>query len=474
MSESITIPLNEPEHLYMAVEGVAGTMAANYMLKFNQPVPEAVVRAAVRELITALPRFRGIVERGFWRAHLRILPDDALVDQLFDHAWQCEPQVDAADPAAVERFNNRLLNEPVFLERGLACSFRWIPHAQTPILFMAAHHLMFDGRSAMHALALLTRRLNEDTPIQPVPLEPVPMMDAVRPKHWWQWPAAIMGEARVRGQESALQRGLHLQTFTHNKVPYISTYGVRHHRLAYTNVQLRGAARRLKISMVGLLTMAMSEAFLSLGGGDDKALAVIRQAVDLRPYHLDRANQGPLLGNHVGTFLVCESGHKSLLDRAASVKAQFHAGLERFARRQMGLGIWLGAFATYLGPNLVAYVLLRTLRQGKLPKISCYTTSLGNVGPVLNKPDDKISVVDFIACIPSLTLLHAHMEIGDVVQLPLVWPRSEVSDEQITDYLARLDHALAQLVEAAQALPVATSAPVAPAAPAAATASNGG
>jgi hypothetical protein len=316
------------------------------------------------------------------------------------------------------------------------------------MLFMAAHHLMYDGRSAMHALSLLMRRLNEDRPIEPVPLEPVPMLDAVKPQHWWQWPAAILGEFRVREQEAALQRGLHLQTFTQMQHPYLSTYGVRHHQLALSKTEIRAMARRLELSVVGLLTLAMSEAFLSYGEGDRQALAVIRQAVDLRPYHLDRARQGPMLGNHVGTFLVCESGHKSLKERAASVKAQFQAGLQRYARRQMGVGVWLGGIASYLGPHLVGYLMMRTLRRGKMPKISCYTTSLGNVGGMLNKAGDRISVVDFIACIPSLSLLHAHMEIGDVVRLPLVWPRSEVSDAQIDDYLARLDRALASMTEA--------------------------
>lgn len=452
MVEPTTIPLNEPEHLYVALEGLAGTMAASYMLKFNQPVPEQTVRAVVRELISALPRFRGIVERGAWRCHLRILPDNDIVDQLFDQAWQREPQVDAADAADIERFHNRYLNESVLLERGLACSFRWIPHPSTPILFMAAHHLMYDGKSSLHALGLLMRRLNEDRPIAPVPLESVPMLEAARPRHWWQWPSAFAAEWRVRGHEKSLQRGLHLQTLNRNDRPYLSTYAVRHHRLAHSSAQLRRLARRLEVSVAALLTMAMAEAFLSYGEGDPKALAVIRQAVDLRPYHLDHANQGPMLGNHVGTFLVCESGHKSLEARAASVKAQFQSGLDRYARRQMGVGIWLVGATSWLGSHLMAYFSTRVQRQGKMPRISCYTTSLGNITGLLNKPEFKVGLVDFLACIPSLSLLHAYMELGDVVQVPLVWPRSEVSDEQITDYLARLDHVLQRFVDEGQAL----------------------
>jgi hypothetical protein len=453
VADTTNIPLNEPEHMYVAVEGLAGTMAANYVLKFSTPVPQEKVRAAVRALISALPRFRGIVERGPVRPHLRILPDNEIVDQLFEQAWQCEPQVDAADPASVERYHNRYLNESVSLERGLACSFRWIPHHSTPILFMAAHHLMFDGRSSLYALGLLMQRLNDDQPIAPVPLEPVPMLNATRPARWWQWPRAFVDELRIRGHEKALQKGLHLQTLNRNDQPFLSTYAIRHHRLPITSQALRDMARRLKMSVASVVAMVMADAFLSYAPNDPKALAVIRQAVDLRPYHLNREAMGPLLGNHVGTFLVCESGHKPLMARVASIKAQFQSGTDRYAKRQMGAGIWFGSLTSYLGPNLFGYASVKLQRQCKMPRISCYTTSLGNLNSLLNKPEFTVRLADFLACLPSLSLLHAYMELGEAVNVPLVWPRSEATSEQISDYLARLDRATHALVDAVAQLP---------------------
>jgi hypothetical protein len=448
-----TIALNEPEHLYFAIEGLAGTMAANYVLTFNTPVPQEKVRAAMRELISIVPRLRGIVERGVWRAHLRILPDNHVVDQLFDQAWQCEPQVDAGDPASVERFHNRFLNERVSLERGLACSFRWIPHDSKPILFVAAHHLILDGRSAMHVLGMLMQRLNGDEPLAPVPLEPVPMFNAAKPKHWWQWPQSIAGEFRIRGVEKALQKGLNLQTLSRDDQPYLSSYAIRHHRLPISSQALRQLSKGLGMSAASVVTMVMADAFLSYAPNDPKALAVIRQAVDLRPFHLNREAMGPLLGNHVGTFLVSMSGHQPLTERVAAIKAQFQAGTSRYAKRQQGLAMWVFSLTSLVGPNFFAYLSMRLQRQCKMPRISCYTTSLGNLNALLNKPEFKVGVADILICLPSLSLFHAYSECGDSVQVPLVWPRCDVTDEQISDYLVRLDQALHKLLDEVAQLP---------------------
>jgi hypothetical protein len=64
--ESVTIPFNEPEHLYASMDGIAGTMGSVYVVKLDQPVPAEEMRTVLRELVSALPRFRGIVERDVW------------------------------------------------------------------------------------------------------------------------------------------------------------------------------------------------------------------------------------------------------------------------------------------------------------------------------------------------------------------------------------------------------------------------
>lgn len=61
MSTANLIPLNRSEHMYWAGEGHLGPINQAYILRFDQPLDEALVRQALRELTTAFPRMRGIV-----------------------------------------------------------------------------------------------------------------------------------------------------------------------------------------------------------------------------------------------------------------------------------------------------------------------------------------------------------------------------------------------------------------------------
>jgi len=446
-SDSTTIPFNEPEHLYAALDGVAGTMGSVYTLKFDTPVPVDQMRAVLRELVSALPRFRGIVERGAWRSHMRILPDNAITDQLFDGAFQVASHVDAADPQALERFSQQVLNECLPLERGLACHFRYIPHPQTPVLIVVMHHLLFDGRSAVFVVSTIARRLNEAGPIAPVPLEAVPMMGAMRPLHWWQWPSAILGELRYRGDEKRRYAGASIQMVNHQDQPYMSNYALRYFTAPCSGAQLRSVGRKLGLTSNGVMLLALAEAFLSYAPGDPKAAAVIRQAVDLRAYQPKDKGYGPMLGNQVGSYLVSLIGPQSLVERAALVKDQLRSGIERYDRRQMGFGLWLANLPSYLGPHLTAYALTKVQRQLKMPSISCYATNIGNLTTELNQGESRIKVIDFMGYGPSGSLMHGITEINDRVNMPLVWQRCEATYDEIDDYLARLSQAFLKVIE---------------------------
>lgn len=451
-AESVVIPLNEPEHLYAALEGLAGTMGSTYMIRFDTAIAPERMRAVLRELVSALPRFRGIVERGAWRSHLRILPDNAVTDQLFDDAFQVESHIDPTDLKALERYHNRLINEGLPLEHGMGCRFRYLPHPTSPALFVVLHHLLFDGRSGVYVLGAIARRLNVDEPITPVPLEPVPMLGATRPAHWWQWPAAFRAELRHRNHEKRLLASLNIQMVNKQDQPYLSTYAVRHHTAPCTTAQLRSLGRKLGLSFTAVVTMALTEAFLSYAPDDPKAAAVIRQALDLRAYQPKDKGYGPLLGNQVGTFLITEVGRKSVVDRAASIRDQLRAGLNLYDQRQMGVGIWLGGFLSWLGPNLLAYGATKMQRQLKMPRISVYATSVGNLNAEVNHADWPIKVTQFYGCGPSLSMLHGMGELDNQLTMPLVWQRCEATDAEIDDYLRRVDKAFLDLLEAGNTL----------------------
>lgn len=175
----------------MVVDGLAGSMGITYLLQFDQAIDPARMRDVVRELVSAYPRFRGVIEPRWQRYRLAILDDGDTTDQLFEHAWRVMPHLDAEDPGQLQALHQQLLNEVLPLERGLACRFHYIPHDRSPALFLTVHHLLFDGRSALQFLGDLVRRLDGGPPIEPQALESASHLGALAPAHWWQWPGSL-------------------------------------------------------------------------------------------------------------------------------------------------------------------------------------------------------------------------------------------------------------------------------------------
>lgn len=441
-----TAPLNHTEHLYVALEGLAGSVGVVYMLQFDSGVRASHVRAVTRELISAVHRCRGVVERGWYRPRLRVLPDNHVTDQLFDLAWREAAHVDAADPAALERMHNQLLNEMLPLERGLACRFHFIAHEHSPVLFVELHHLLFDGRSAMEILGALMARLNGGPPIPEQPVESVSLLDAARPAHWWQWPAAWWRSSRIASRQARAHRDLNILQVNRQDQPFHSAHVVRHHTLKVSTTRLRDLAHGLGLSLNSLVTLALCEAQLSRAPHDPKAAAVVRQSVDLRRFYRDRQGAGFLLGNHVGAFLVTEVGAKGVRERAASIQAQVEEGLARFGRGDMLAPTATGVMTAALLPKLLATIVLYMQRHLSLPRISCHATNLGNWTQALRPEGARIRVKHFLLAVPSLSMLHAISELQDRLSVPVVWQRCEASDADIQAYLDRLDRVFEDLL----------------------------
>jgi hypothetical protein len=446
-TSTYTAPLNHTEHFYVALEGLAGSVGIVYMLQFDTGVQGDQLRGVVRELVSASHRFRAVVERGWHRPHLRVLPDNHVTDQLFDLAWREEAHLDAEDPEAMERLHHQLLNEVLPLELGLACRFRFVPHERSPVLFIMVHHLLFDGRSAIHFMGELMQRLNGGPPIPDQPVEFASLLEAVKPPHWWQWPASWWRSSRIASREARVLKTLNIQQVNHQDQPFLSATMVRHHTLSVPTARLREVARGLGLTLNSLVTLALSEVFLSYAPNDPRAAAVVRQSVDLRRYYPAQAGRGELLGNHVGAFLVTEVGRKSLRERAASIKAQITEGMARFERRDMLAGTAVGLLASYLGPNILSRIVINMQRRLKTPHISCHATSLGNMDAALRPAGASIRIKRFLTVVPSLSMLHVVSELDGQLSLPVVWQRCEATDADIADYLARIDRVFRDLVD---------------------------
>lgn len=448
-----TLALNHTEHAYIAVEGLAGSMVITYMMQFNEAVEPARMRAVLRELVSAWPRFRGVVEAGLHSHRLRILPDNETTDQLFDVAWREDAHVDAADPAALERLHHQILNEVVPLEHGLLCRFRFVPHATSPVLFLSVHHILFDGRSALQFMTDLLARLDGGPRIPVQPLEAASHLGALAPASLLQWPAKLATSFRNRAREAKWHKGLHIQQAAPQGHPYLSAHMVRHHTLPVDTQVLRRAARILDLSVNTLVTLILCEAYLSYAPNDALAAAVVRQSVDLRRYHPQQPGHQPRLlwGNHVGAFLVTEVGRKSLRERADSIKAQVDEGMARFERREMLWNQLPGMLMPVLGRTLLSHIVHGMQRKGRMPRISCHATSLGNVSK-LNAPDAKLRMVKLMTVVPSMSTLHVVTELDGQMHVPVVWQRCDATVEQIDDYLRRVDEAALRIVDEGKAL----------------------
>jgi hypothetical protein len=445
MSEQV-VSLNFSEHAYAAFEGFMGSMPQVYLLRFDQPVKARQVRLMARELVSTQSRLRGVIEPGWWRYHLRILADDHIVHQLFDQAWRETPHIDARNEHALEVEHNRLLNQVLPLERGLGCRFQYIDHPQTPALFMTVHHLLADGRTMVHLLTQIMARLNGGPPMLPQAPEGPSLLGALTPPHIWQIPRQMWRSRGHVQRQSQWQRSLNVQQFQTPDQPVLSTHAVRYFTAAAPASALRPLARQLGLSVNSLVTLALAETFLSMGQGDPCAAAVIRLSVDLRRYYPEAACHGPLWGNHVGAFLVTETGRKTLQERADSIKAQVQEGLARFERREMLWTYLIYEVLPWLGRTAGSRLTMQMQRGLKLPRISTHATSIGNVSH-LNPKGARIQLDLLMASVPSMAALHVLAEINDRIVMPLSWQRCEATVDQVDAYLAGLDRTLAALVD---------------------------
>lgn len=450
---SDVVPLNRSEHGYAALEGLAAGVLQPYILRFNAPLDESLVRRVLRELVTIYPKLRAVLEPGLHRYHFRILPDDHVVDQLFEQAFQVDAHIDVDDPKALEAWHQRMVNEVLPLERGIGMRVRFVPHAQRAVILFAMPHIFGDGMTMMHLINQMVRGLNGQ-PMTPMPIEAPSLIGAIAPDHWWQWPAKVWRSRQHKVAQARLLKSLHVQRIPRRAQPNFSTTGLRHHVLRISAQEVRQAARKLGVSTNTFQVAAIAQTFLDQSPDDPLAAAVIRISVNMRRYYPESAGHGPLWGNHVGAFLIIEQdARKSLVDRVRSVGEQMKEGQARFARREMSWTYLQEEFMQFLGRTLVGYIGVQMKRNDKFPKISCHSTSLGDAGPVINPPDVPVRIEQFIPIVSSVAPLQVLCEAEGRLLLPNVWQLSETSAEDVEAFLARLDQTFERLVAEVARLP---------------------
>lgn len=445
------LPLNRSEHGYAAIEGLAGTMVQPYLLRLTAPIDETLVRAVARELLSAYPKLRAVLDPGWHRYRFRILPEGPLIDQLFELAFRVERHIDIDRPEAFEAWQRELVHEVLPLEHGLACRIRWVPHPQRPALALSVPHILADGMTMLQLVHQLLRGFN-GMPVQPMPLEAPSMLGSIAPERWWQWPRQVWRSRQHKVAEARRLKALNIVQLPTRPGPHFGATGVCHHAVPTPTVDLRRAARQLGVSLNTFVVAGLAQTFLDQAPDDPRAAAVIRISVNLRRHYPAAAGHGPLWGNHVGAFLVIEqNARKPLLQRVRDVDASIKEGQARYARREMCWTYLLEELMPWLGRTAIGHIGVRMKRAGRFPVISCHATSLGDASAI-NPEEGRVRVAQIAPAVNSISPLPVLVELDGQLTVTMVWQQGETSQAEVADFMARLDQVLARMVAEACAL----------------------
>lgn len=442
------VPLNRTDFGYAAFEGLAGTMVQPYLIRLSAPVGASEARRVTRELVTAYPKLRAKLEAGWHRYHLRILPDDEIVDQLFDFAFRVDAHLDADAPGTLEAWQTQMIHEVLPLEKGLCIRIRFMPHPERPVLMIGVPHLVADGMTMVQLVTQILRGLNGH-PLEPMTVEAPAMIGSIAPEKWWQWPKQMWISRRHKVAEARLLSTLNIQQVPTKLGLYYSTTGLRLHEMSTGTAALRNVARQHQVSLNTLLIAALSQTFLDQAPDDPKAASVIRISVNLRRFYPEIAGHGPLWGNHVGAFVVIEQdARKSWADRLKSVDASIREGQARFARREMCWAYLLDEIPPFVGRTVVNHIAVKMKRAQRFPVISCHATSLGDANAV-NAPDAHIRADQLFGVVNSISPLPVLTEMNGRLFVPTSWQLAETSYQDMSAFLQRFDQTLANVASLA-------------------------
>ena len=436
------LPLNRSEHMYWAGEGHLGPINQPYLLRFDQALDEALVRQTLRELTTAFPRMRGVIEPDVLRHRMRLLDDDRLVDQLFDDAYRIETGVDAGSREALQAFHSRFVNEAISLERGLPWRARFIPHPSQPALVFSAHHIVGDGRSMVQMLCAILGRLNGQ-PMQPCAVASPSMMPAVTPAHWWQWPGSIARWWRDTRAEARATREQRVIMLERNPSPRYTTSSVRYHELPCPADTMRALAKQHGTTVNTLLMTVVANTFLALGHedgpdqpGGKRSVAALRTSVDLRRYFPD--GKGPDFGNFVSVFTVRAQAQPTLAAQIASLEGQVKAAMARFERRDFALPLSFYELLPFIGRSLYSRLILQSKVRRSLPALSCHLSNLGSA-EFIHPKGASLRLQELWPATISTAFLLGALSLNGKQFLTVIHQNDEISPESVDRFLRTLD-----------------------------------
>lgn len=438
-SDDPVLPLNRSESAYIACDVASGGLSMVFYLRFKDPLAEADVRRAVRQLLSAVPRLRGVLEPTRRRHQLRILPDNPGLDVLLDQAFRTET-IDLDNPEATRRWQELVTNEPLPLMRGLGLRVQFAPHPSRAGLLLSVHHVLMDGRSLIHCLDLLLKLLNGHA-TEPLPLENHSMLPAILPEHWWQWPHKLW-RSWVQEREQAQERARYeiVELPRQRSSRHVST-GVYHHPTGLAAKDLSRAAKAMGGSANSLMNAAAATALLTQAGNRPGTAALIRMAVDLRRYF--PAGEAPAIGNHVAVFDMLVPQEVPEGERVRWLDQQARERLARFERREMLLPLLPYELLGFLRPHDYTRLYLRSKRLDQFRQPSGHTTNIGSADAV-NAADAKVRLDELHASVTAVTPLLALAVVNGQQMITTSHPRDQYQDQDMRALVGSMNQVMAR------------------------------
>ncbi len=438
LSATTTIALNRSERMYLALEGVVGSVTQLIVMRLETGVSREAMRTAVRDVVRAYPRLRTVVEPTLFSHRLRVL-DDGDIDQLFDDAFRVVTHV-SSDPASLEGYVAELVNEPFALERGLPIRLRYVANGPHPALILMVHHVVCDGRSVMMTVEAIMRALNGKL-VEPLAIDAPTMLPAVLPTGFGARLASVWRSFRDQRAQARAMRGRRVTRFGSLDATRFGVVGVRLHVLPVGMDELKRASIARGCTVTALVLAALVEAFGRRVNGEDEAgrdAVAIRLSVDLRKYF--PKGRAPTFGNYVGTFLVY-AGAVDAGRALATVSAQMREGLERFERKLMSYPLLLAELYAAIGRKMFALAAIASKRKGTLPAMTCHYSNLGNLDG-LNAKDATVRLFGLLATAPNVGPFVVTSGLGDSLAVTLSYGKNEATDAEVYALLERLDDAI--------------------------------
>lgn len=449
MTEPQTIALNHSEKLYLALEGVVGSVTQVYAVRFAGPVEGGRVRSALRQLVHARPRLRTCVERTVTGHRLRVRPVDEALDLLLTQSVTVEAPGDTHDEALPARMEAMLL-QSFAVERDLPVKVRLVPNGERPLMLIAFHHIAGDGRSIVGWIAELVAAMNGVTPTLRGVDAPT-YWKALRPRSLGEWWRALVAFFSRRKTRKALR--LPRQPFEHFPPTKLNL-----RRLNVPASDLSKAAKSRGVT-VGVMFFAAVCVAMRRVVPDSDAPIRARMSIDLR--RLFGGKRPPVDGNYASSFLVkVAPGTDAETMKQAAEGMQ--AEIDCFENRRAYFPKVLDAALQRFGRKWFSMLALSAYRADRVAPQSLLLSNLGRID-VVNAAAREVRVESIFPSLPATDFGIGVAGLGGRLHLTAAHPLGVVEDESVTKLVDTIDSVLSEWCADGPAVAAPVDPPAAPA-----------